>query len=275
MMSPPSCATAGRTRVSKSSLIWETISSSSASASAAVSSPSATRNTGRPVVKCSMIAANIAGFSWYQSPSSTLLTVTKSAPRKTPATPGTAKSRSASGDRHAAAASAKCAVPAGATAQPGRNFKVAGFGVCSVWMNIARLRRDRRKEAPISLGAGGVESTLVVRIKVLGAGAQETADRLRLAQDRSGNRLRALGAAAQQTVEMTRIHHQPAHLAADATEHLDRNPGQRLLEGGEIAAGKPGERRFARQPGECRIDADQIVGFGPPCEFADRRGQRF
>ena len=28
------------------------------------------------------------------------------------------------------------AVPDSITVQPGRNFSVAGFGVCSVWMNI-------------------------------------------------------------------------------------------------------------------------------------------
>jgi hypothetical protein len=28
-------------------------------------------------------------------------------------------------------------VPPSSTVRPGRNFKVAGFGVASVWMNIA------------------------------------------------------------------------------------------------------------------------------------------
>ena len=43
-----------------------------------------------------------------------------------------ANSRSASGERAAEPASVKLAVPDSITAQPGRNFRVAGFGVCSV-----------------------------------------------------------------------------------------------------------------------------------------------
>jgi hypothetical protein len=41
-------------------------------------------------------------------------------------------SRSASGDRDAELGSVKFAVPDSITVQPGRNFNVAGFGVCSV-----------------------------------------------------------------------------------------------------------------------------------------------
>src|SRR6266851_520761 len=60
----------------------------------------------------------------------------KSAPRKTPVTSGRVNSRSASGERAADRESVKLAVPDAMTVQPGRNFRVAGFGVCSVWMNI-------------------------------------------------------------------------------------------------------------------------------------------
>ena len=89
--------------------------------------------TGRPAVKCSMIAASTAGFSWCQSLSSLFVTVMKSAPRKTPPTSGSWNSRSASGERAAAAPrSGKFAVPDSMTVRPGRNFSVAGFGVCSV-----------------------------------------------------------------------------------------------------------------------------------------------
>ena len=44
--------------------------------------------------------------------------------------------------RHRAALSAsrKSAVPSGSTSLPGKNFNVAGFGVASVWMNMAILR---------------------------------------------------------------------------------------------------------------------------------------
>jgi hypothetical protein len=58
----------------------------------------AASNTRRPAVKCSMITARIAGFSWYQSPAPSFVTVIKSAPRKTPVTSGRENSRSASGD---------------------------------------------------------------------------------------------------------------------------------------------------------------------------------
>src|SRR6516162_6838364 len=138
MMSPPSCATAGRTRVSSSSLIWDTTSSSSSwDASTTALSAASTSTTGRPAVKCSMITARTTGFSWYQSLSASFVTVTKSAPRKTPVTCGREKSRSASGDtRTASSASVKFAVPEAMTVRPGRNFRVAGYGVCSVWMNI-------------------------------------------------------------------------------------------------------------------------------------------
>src|SRR6516162_2857678 len=138
MMSPPSCATAGRTRVSSSSLIWETTSSSSSCRASMAALPAVSASTtGRPAAKCSMITAKTAGFSWYQSPSASFVTVIKSAPRKTPVTCGRANSRSASGDiRAATSASVKFAVPEAMTTRPGRNFRVAGFGVCSVWMNI-------------------------------------------------------------------------------------------------------------------------------------------
>ena len=48
--------------------------------------------------------------------------------------------RRASGEACAAASLGKSAVPAGSTVWPGRNFSVAGFGVDSVWMNMASLR---------------------------------------------------------------------------------------------------------------------------------------
>ena len=118
--------------------------------------------TGRPAVKCSMITARIKGFSWYQSPSASFVTVIKSAPRKTPVTCGRANSRSASGDtRAAASASVKFAVPEAMTMRPGRNFRVAGFGVCSVWMNIDGSRSEAKRNCrALSMVVRSVESTL-------------------------------------------------------------------------------------------------------------------
>src|SRR5215469_12241806 len=68
----------------------------------------------------------------------------KSLPKKTPATPSTANSRVASGDCSASALSRMSRVPSASTVRPGRNFKVAGLGVVSVWMNIAVSWDHRR-----------------------------------------------------------------------------------------------------------------------------------
>ncbi len=93
-----------------------------------------------------MIAASTAGFSWCHSLSPFFVTVMKSVPRKTPATSGSSNRRSASGERAAVPRSGKFAVPDAITVQPGRNFSVAGFGVCSVWMNISGLRARMTEE---------------------------------------------------------------------------------------------------------------------------------
>jgi hypothetical protein len=50
------------------------------------------------------------------------------------------KIRRARGEDWAAVSDGKSAVPAARTASPGRNFRVAGFGVDSVWMNMCGLR---------------------------------------------------------------------------------------------------------------------------------------
>src|SRR5689334_19460916 len=132
MMSPPSWATAGRTRVSISSRIWAVSSSSSPTGAAAAVSSS---RIGRLAVRCSMMTPRMAGFITCQLRPSPLVTVTKSAPRKTPVTPSTWNSRVASGERSAFSALVKSAVPLAMMLRPGRNLSVAGFGVCSVSMN--------------------------------------------------------------------------------------------------------------------------------------------
>src|SRR5262252_1939470 len=140
VMSPPSLATAGRTRVSISSLIMATVSASSLSKNSSTASDAcaATLVIGAPDIKCSMMAPRIAGLMCCHS-ASDFVTVMKSLPRNTPATPGTPNSRSASGDFAASAALGMSRTPSGNTGRPGRNFKVAGFGVASVWMNISSL----------------------------------------------------------------------------------------------------------------------------------------
>src|SRR6185437_8351896 len=88
-----------------------------------------------------MTAPRMTGLSVVQDAPSSLLTVMKSAPKKTPVTPSSANSRVAKGERVAASASAKFAVPCSITVRPGRNLRVAGLGVVSVSMNIVALQR--------------------------------------------------------------------------------------------------------------------------------------
>src|SRR5215203_6756465 len=59
-------------------------------------------------------------------------------PKKTPAMPGISNRRWARGEGAAPAALRASKVPSGITTLPGRNFRVAGFGVASVWMNIGK-----------------------------------------------------------------------------------------------------------------------------------------
>src|SRR6185312_9216564 len=83
-----------------------------------------------------MIAPRTAGFRCFQSPSA-LVTEMKSGPKKTRATSGTWNRAEASGERSAAFLSGKSAtLPSPITSRPGRNFRVAGLGVDSVWMNM-------------------------------------------------------------------------------------------------------------------------------------------
>src|SRR5208282_323556 len=61
----------------------------------------------------------------------------KSAPKNTLSTSGMRNSASAKGERPAESRSGKSATaPAPMTSRPGMNFKVAGLGVDSVWINM-------------------------------------------------------------------------------------------------------------------------------------------
>ena len=137
-MSPPSLATAGRTRVSISSLMVATVSASAASKNSSlviVVAGDTVASSGAPEMKCSMITPRIIGFSSGQS-LALLVTVMKSAPKKTPVTPAISNKPSASGDCAAPAGSRKSSVPFPASTRPGRNLRVAGFGVGSVSINM-------------------------------------------------------------------------------------------------------------------------------------------
>src|SRR5476651_2073795 len=78
----------------------------------------------------------MAGFRCFQSPSR-LVTEMKSEPKKTRETSGMANRAVARGERPAVSALGKSATaPSPITSRPGRNLRVAGLGVDSVWMNM-------------------------------------------------------------------------------------------------------------------------------------------
>src|ERR687891_967164 len=78
----------------------------------------------------------------------------KSVPKNTPVTPSTSNRRRASGEDSALAGSVKSTTPRAMTSRPGRNFRVAGFGVCSVWMNILRFLPGSPAIGCIAIRAG-------------------------------------------------------------------------------------------------------------------------
>src|SRR5215467_326532 len=195
VMSPPSLATAGRTRVSISSLMMATVSASSLSKNSSAPAASiAPLTIGAPDMKCSMMAPRIAGLICCHS-ASDFVTVMKSLPRNTPATPGTPNSRSARGDFDASAAFGISRTPSGSTGRPGRNFRVAGFGVASVWMNIAKISTAALGSRPKDINNMGVS------VGQVNSGAKSSTHRINLfvvqlpRHDRHRNRKGAGGAA--------------------------------------------------------------------------------
>src|ERR1700733_5916530 len=85
-----------------------------------------------------MMVPRIAGFKCCHSPAP-LVTDTKSWPRNTPDTPEMPKSFSAKGLSKASAALRYSRVEPGRTGLPGMNFRVAGLGVASVWINMVEF----------------------------------------------------------------------------------------------------------------------------------------
>src|SRR3954454_13326562 len=78
------------------------------------------------------------------------------------------KSAAASGDASADSPSAKSRVPASITVWPGKNLRVAGLGVCSVWISMAgmwsrdqfqsRTKRRRAGDDPAAAREGSDEA---------------------------------------------------------------------------------------------------------------------
>ena len=94
--------------------------------------------TGNPCVKCSMMVPSNAGLRCFQSPSRLVMEM-KSLPKKTRETSGVWNNALARGERPALSTLGKSATaPAPITSLPGRNFRVAGLGVDSVWINMGR-----------------------------------------------------------------------------------------------------------------------------------------
>src|SRR3546814_13032003 len=74
-----------------------------------------------------MMAPRMAGLRRYHSLSASLVTVTKSLPKNTAATPSTSNRRSASGDLPSAfSGPGKSAVPDSLPVRPGRNLREVG-----------------------------------------------------------------------------------------------------------------------------------------------------
>src|SRR3990170_4870216 len=150
MMSPPSCATAGRTRVSISSRISAIISASAGSSSicggAATSMPAAVPalNSGAPLTKWSSSMPTTSGSSSSHETPGAAVTEMKSPPKKTPSTMPVANKAEASGEASAESRSAKSRLPASITVSPGRNLRVAGLGVCSVRISMRVMWSPRR-----------------------------------------------------------------------------------------------------------------------------------
>src|SRR5687768_14706795 len=73
----------------------------------------------------------------------------KSRPKNTPSTIPIANSAAARGEASAASPFGKSRLPSSITVCPGRNLRVAGLGVCSVWINIKPMWscRDPRSRA--------------------------------------------------------------------------------------------------------------------------------
>src|SRR5216683_131370 len=103
-----------------------------------------------------MMPPRIDGLRTCQSRSAVLVTVTKSEPKNTRSTPSTANSLLASGDGAAASADAKSIVPFSMTTRPGRNFRVDGLGVCSVWINKPNLLLEHLAAGPLGVAQAGL-----------------------------------------------------------------------------------------------------------------------
>src|SRR5580704_3620666 len=265
-MSPPSLATAGRTRVSIRSLICATVSasfSSKNSSSPAVSVDVPALTIGAPDMKCSMMAPSSTGLSCCQSPS-VLVTEMKSVPKKTPPMPSTSNSRVASGDCPACALSRMSRVPSASTVRPGRNLSVAGLGVVSVWMNMggSPSRRGFKARAEYALlGSFRPRGQPPRGRHQVTSGPHEADDVLDVAHGFARDHPCASRPVGEYCVDMRGILHQALHLGADRAEPRNRKIDQRRLEARELRSAEFAQHVGLGPVGERREDADEIVGL--------------
>jgi hypothetical protein len=73
------------------------------------------------------------------------VTDTKSRPKNTPSTSPVEKMAWASGEASASSGVAKSRVPLAITVSPGRNFRVRGLGVVSVWISMGSMWAGTRE----------------------------------------------------------------------------------------------------------------------------------
>src|SRR5687768_18149639 len=90
---------------------------------------------------------NISGFSSRHSVPGAAVTEMKSLPKNTPVTSPVEKIAAASGEASASSGVAKSRTPASITRRPGRNFRVEGLGVVSVWISMERMWAEERRRS--------------------------------------------------------------------------------------------------------------------------------
>src|SRR5829696_8436210 len=90
-----------------------------------------------------------SGFSCRQSTPGAAVTEMKSRPKNTPSTSPVEKIAAASGEASASSGVAKSRVPASITRRPGRNLRVAGLGVVSVWISMADMWAAGRRGSSV------------------------------------------------------------------------------------------------------------------------------
>jgi hypothetical protein len=143
-MSPPSCATAGRTRVSISSRICATISASGGVVLHLVGGdvmPAALpgRNSGRAAGEMVEQTSSTCGFSSRHSTPGRRRHRDEVAPEEH--APRHRRREDRGGQRRGLGflIGAKSRVPASITCGPGMNLRVAGLGVVSVWISMGAM----------------------------------------------------------------------------------------------------------------------------------------